>query len=388
MNKIKLSLGILILALVFSLSCLGVLAQDKPPVVIGLQAPITGDYAIEGEMAKQCVETAARMINEEGGVIDGRMIEIEVADDAFQPRAGALAATKFISMDEIVAVISTYGSPLVQATSDIYEKAEMINIAYGATNTDLSERGLKYFFRTCGRTDTQGMFFADEVVPYFDAKRIAIMHDNNTFSLGLAEETKKALQAKIDSGEVELVYFDGITPGESDYTVPLTKLRETNPDIFYYTAMFPEAGLIIRQAREIGIDVPFVGGDAAINEDFIRIAGLEYAAGCYQTQEALIEYFTNPEAVEFKENYKDAYGELPSSPWSVYAGDALMVLAEAIDKTGSTDSDVLVDYLKNEMKEFPSITGPIGFDEKGDRVGTGINLYVVNDDGSYSIVER
>ena len=388
MNKIKLSLGILILALVFSLGCLGVLAQDKPPVVIGLQAPITGDYAIEGEMAKQCVETAARMINEEGGVIDGRMIEIEVADDAFQPRAGALAATKFISMDEIVAVISTYGSPLVQATSDIYEKAEMINIAYGATNTDLSERGLKYFFRTCGRTDTQGMFFADEVVPYFDAKRIAIMHDNNTFSLGLAEETKKALQAKIDSGEVELVYFDGITPGESDYTVPLTKLRETNPDIFYYTAMFPEAGLIIRQAREIGIDVPFVGGDAAINEDFIRIAGLEYAAGCYQTQEALIEYFTNPEAVEFKENYKDAYGELPSSPWSVYAGDALMVLAEAIDKTGSTDSDVLVDYLKNEMKEFPSITGPIGFDEKGDRVGTGINLYVVNDDGSYSIVER
>ena len=388
MNKIKLSLGVLILALVFSLSCLGVLSQDKPTVVIGLQAPITGDYAIEGEMAKQCVETAARMINEEGGVIDGRMIEIEVADDAFQPRAGALAATKFISMDEIVAVISTYGSPLVQATSDIYEKAEMINIAYGATNTDLSERGLKYFFRTCGRTDTQGMFFADEVVPYFDAKRIAIMHDNNTFSLGLAEETKKALQAKIDSGEVELVYFDGITPGESDYTVPLTKLRETNPDIFYYTAMFPEAGLIIRQAREIGIDVPFVGGDAAINEDFIRIAGLEYAAGCYQTQEALIEYFTNPEAAEFKENYKDAYGELPSSPWSVYAGDALMVLAEAIDKTGSTDSDVLVDYLKNEMKEFPSITGPIGFDEKGDRVGTGINLYVVNDDGSYSIVER
>ncbi|HKK83598.1 MAG TPA: branched-chain amino acid ABC transporter substrate-binding protein [Atribacterota bacterium] len=388
MNKIKLSLGILILALVFSLSCLGALSQDKPPVVIGLQAPITGDYAIEGEMAKQCVETAARLINEEGGVIDGRMIEIEVVDDAFQPRAGALAATKFISMDEIVAVISTYGSPLVQATSDIYEKAEMINIAYGATNTDLSERGLKYFFRTCGRTDTQGKFFVDEVVPYFDAKRIAIMHDNNTFSLGLAEETIKALQANIDSGEVELVYFDGITPGESDYTVPLTKLRETNPDIFYYTAMFPEAGLIIRQAREIGIDVPFVGGDAAINEDFIRIAGLEYAAGCYQTQEALIEYFTNPEAVEFKENYKDAYGDLPSSPWSVYAGDALMVLAEAIDKTGSTDSDVLVDYLKNEMKEFPSITGPIGFDEKGDRVGTGINLYVVNDDGSYSIVER
>ncbi|HOF03822.1 MAG TPA: ABC transporter substrate-binding protein, partial [Atribacterota bacterium] len=105
------------------------------------------------------------------------------------------------------------------------------------------------------------------------------------------------------------------------------------------------------------------------------------------TQEALIEYFTNPEAMEFKAKYQEAYGDLPSSPWPVYAADALMVLAEAIDKSGSTNSDVLVDYLKHKMKEYPSITGPIGFDEKGDRVGTGINLYEVNKDGSYSIVK-
>jgi len=285
---------------------------------------------------------------------------------------------------EVVAAIATYGSSVQQPASDIYEKFKMVNIGYGSTNTNLSERGLKYFFRTCGRTDTQGIFFAEKVVPYFDAKRVAIIHDNTTFALGLAEEARKALLA---AGEAELVYFDAITPGESDYTVPLTKLRETNPDIFYFTGYFPEAGLIIRQAREIGIDAIFVGGDAAINEDFIRIAGLEYAAGCYMTQEALIQYFTNPEAMEFKEKYQEAYGNLPSSPWSVYAADALMVLAEAIDKTGSTDSDVLVDYLKNEMEEFPSITGPIGFDEKGDRVGTSINLYKVNNDGSYALID-
>ena len=102
------------------------------------------------------------------------------------------------------------------------------------------------------------------------------------------------------AGNVDIVYFDAITPGESDYTVPLTKLRETHPDVFYFTGYFPEAGLLIRQARNIGIDAVFVGGDAAINDDFIKIAGIEFAAGCYQTQEALIEYFTNPEAVEFR----------------------------------------------------------------------------------------
>jgi len=381
MNRIKYTLTVLlILTLCISTN---VLAQ-KEPVVIGLQGPLTGAVAVEGEMAKQCVETAVRMVNEKGGILDGRMIKIELVDDACQPRAGALAAMKLVSMREVVAAIATYGSSVQQPASDIYEKFKMVNIGYGSTNTNLSERGLKYFFRTCGRTDTQGIFFAEKVVPYFDAKRVAVIHDNTTFALGLAEEARKALLA---AGEAELVFFDAITPGESDYTVPLTKLRETNPDIFYFTGYFPEAGLIIRQAREIGIDAIFVGGDAAINEDFIRIAGLEYAAGCYMTQEALIQYFTNPEAMEFKEKYQEAYGNLPSSPWSVYAADALMVLAEAIDKTGSTDSDVLVDYLKNEMEEFPSITGPIGFDEKGDRVGTSINLYKVNNDGSYALID-
>lgn len=366
-------------ALCFSVN---VIAQDT--ILIGLQGPLTGSEAIEGEMAKQCVETAALMVNEKGGILDGKMIEVIVVDDECTPRGGSLAAQNLISRG-VVAGISTYGSSVTQPASDIYEAHKKVNVAYGATVTELTERGLKYFFRTCGRTDTQGMFFAEEVVPYFEAERVAIMHDNTSFALGLAEEARRFL---LEAGTAELVYFDAITPGESDYTVPLTKLRETNPDLFYFTGYFSEAGLVIRQAREIGIDAVFVGGDAAINEDFIRIAGLEYASGCYMTQEALIQYFTNPEAMEFKEKYQEAYGTLPSSPWSVYAADALMVIAEAIDKTGSTDSDILVDYLKNEMKEFPSITGPIGFDEKGDRIGTGINLYVVNDDGSYAIVER
>ena len=369
------------LMLFLCLFWINVVAADKPPVVIGLQAPITGPYAIEGEMAKQCVETVAEIINNKGGILNGRMIEIRIADDACQPKAGALAAMKLVSQKEVVAAIQTYGSFVVLPASDVYEKFKKVNIAYGATVTDLTERGLKYFFRTCGRTDTQAKFFAEQVVPFFKAKRVAIMNNSTSFSVGLANETRDELK------NVELVYFDSINPEETDFSVPLTKLRETNPDILYYTGHFAEAGLLIRQARDIGIDAIFVGSDAVINEDFIKIAGLDYATGCYQTQEALIQYFTNPEAIEFKEAYQAKYNTLPSSPWSVYAADAPMVLAEAIDKSGSTDSDVLVDYLKNKMVEFPSITGSIGFDEKGDRVGTSINLYVVNNDGTYSLID-
>jgi len=387
MKRIKLLLVISVLVLTLGIASFGVMAADKAPVVIGLQAPITGSQALEGEMAKQCVETAAALINEKGGILGGRMIEIMVVDDAFQPKESALAAIKLISKG-VPVVIQTYGSSIAQPASDIYEKYKKVNVAYGATRTDLTDRGLKYFLRTCGRTETQAKFFPDVVLPLFNVKKVAIMHDNTSFAKGVAEETRKSLQLKIDAGEVELVYFDAITAGESDYNVPLTKLRETNPDIFYFTGYAPEAGLVIRQAREIGIEAIFVGADAAINEDFINIAGLEYAKGCFMTQEALIQYISNPKADEFKNAYSAKYGTLPSSPWAVYAADALYVLAEAIDKSGSTDSDVIVDYLKNKMEKFSSITGPIGFDEKGDRLGTSTNLYIVTDDGGFELYTK
>ena len=168
-------------------------------------------------------------------------------------KSGALAAMKLVSQKEVVAAIQTYGSFVVLPASDVYEKFKKVNIAYGATVTDLTERGLKYFFRTCGRTDTQAKFFAEQVVPFFKAKRVAIMNNSTSFSVGLANETRDELK------NVELVYFDSINPEETDFSVPLTKLRETNPDILYYTGHFPEAGLLIRQARDIGIDAIFVG---------------------------------------------------------------------------------------------------------------------------------
>jgi len=327
----------------------------------------------------------AALINDKGGILDGRMIEIRFVDDACQPKAGALAAIKLITQKDVVAAIQTYGSSVTQPGADLYEKFKKLNMAYGAGIVELTRKGYKYFFRMCSSVDKQGNFFANEVVPLFNAKRVAIMHDNQSFSAGLAEYTKKALQPKIDAGEVKIVYYDAINPGESDFAVPLTKLRETNPDIFYFTGYFPEAALIIRQAHNIGITCPFVGGDSAINSEFIKIAGLDMAKGCFMTQEPMPSDLSYPQSKIFLDTYLAKYGEIPSSPWAIYAGDSLNVIAYAIDQTGSTDSDILVDFLKNKMKNFNGITGPISFDEKGDRTGTLHTLYVVNDKGELEI---
>jgi len=358
---------------------------EEDTVVIGLQGPITGPWAYEGQMARQSCEIAARLINEKGGILDGRMIEVHVEDDAGEPKTGALAATKMAGKKEVVAAVSTYGSSICEPASDIYEKREMLNVGYGVTAVRLTQRGFQYFFRTCGRDDSQGRFFADAVPGRFDASRIAIMHDNTAFGKGLAENTRDALKAQIDAGKVEIVYYEAITPGEKDFRVPLTKLRETNPDVWYFTGYYAEAALLVTQARDIGVSCPFVGGNAAINDEFVKIAGLEVAKGCYMTNEPLPEDLQTEKADEFLAAYRAEHGEIPSSPWPVYAADALNIIAYAIDQTGSTDSTVLAEYLRDEVDGVPGITGPIGFTEQGDREGVPFYLYVVDDQGKIVI---
>ncbi len=356
-------------------------ASAPNTVVIGLQGPITGPWAYEGQMAKQSCEIAAQLINEKGGILGGRMVELRVVDDAGEPKTGALAAMKLVGQKDVIASVSTYGSSICEPASNIYEKFKKVNIGYGVTAVRLTQRGFKYFFRTCGRDDSQGAFFAKVASERFGSKRIAILHDNTAFGKGLAEDTKRGLKSLLDSGEVEIVYFDAITPGEKDFHVPLTKLRETKPDIWYFTGYYAEAALLLTQAREIGITCTFVGGNAAINDEFVKIAGIDIAKGCFMTNEPLPGDLPYPEAKEFLDAYKAKFGEIPSSPWPIYAADAFGIIAYAIDKSGSTDSDVLADYLRNKIDGVNGITGPIGFTDQGDREGVPFYLYVVDKAG-------
>jgi branched-chain amino acid transport system substrate-binding protein len=360
-------------------------AADKAPVLIGLQGPITGAWAYEGQMARQATEIAAALINQKGGILGGRQIQMVVEDDAGQPQTDALAATKITGSKGVVASVSSYGSSITEPASNIYERKRMVSIAYGATAVRLTERGLKYFFRTCGRDDSQGKFFADFVPQKFGAKRIAIMHDNTAFGKGLAENARDSLKPLVDSGKVQIVYYDAITPGEKDFHVPLTNMRETKPEVWYYTGYYAEAALLVTQAREIGITCPFVGGNAAINDEFVKIAGVDIAKGCYMTNEPLPADLPTPEAAEFLKAYKDKFGDIPSSPWPVYAADAVNILAYVINKTGSVDGTVIADYLRTKVNGVPGITGKIGFTDKGDREGVPMFLYVVDEQGQIVI---
>jgi branched-chain amino acid transport system substrate-binding protein len=377
----------IVFVLVVTLSLVLAACQQKPAepqtIQIGLQAPLTGDFAAEGQWAKQSVEVAQELINKKGGVL-GKQIEIIVADDASNPKDSALAAQKLISQG-LKEVIASYGSSVTAPAADLYDANKVVSVGYGCTAVRLTmEKQRPYFFRTAGRDDTQSEFFAKFAVEVLGAKRIAIMHDNQDYGRGVAEDAKKFLQPYIDAGKAELVYYDAITPGESDYSAVVSQIKEINPDVWFFTAYYPEAALLLKQARQAGYTGLFVGNNSVPTPEFEKIAGVEVIKGSIHLNEPMPQFLTYPESIEFMDAYKAKFNELPGSIWAVYAADALNALVAAITKAGSTDPDAVAQAMRT-MTDAKGITGPLMFTERGDRKYIPYYAYIYNDQGQLEL---
>lgn len=351
-------------------------AVSADTIKIGLMCPLTGSWASEGQDMRQILELLTDQVNDRGG-LNGKEVELEVADDGGDPRTAVLAAQR-LSSKNVVGVIGTYGSSVTEATQDIYAATETLQIANGSTSVRLTEKGLPYFFRTCPRDDEQGRVAVKTMLEN-DYSRIAILHDSTTYAKGLADEARTLLSDE----DVEIVFFDALTPGEQDYTTILTQIRQDEPDVVFFTGYYPEAGMLLRQKMQLGLDVPFIGGDANNNPDLVNIAGNSAAEGFRFLSPPVPQDLPSDEAREFLEAYNAEYGSNPGSIWAVLAGDGFRVLTKAIEETGSTDTAVLADYLKNDLEGFPGLTGTINFDEKGDREGDVYRVYEVDEEGNF-----
>jgi branched-chain amino acid transport system substrate-binding protein len=377
-------------ALIFLVILLGVvgLVWAEEPIRIGFQAPITGAWAVEGEWALNSVQIVVDLINAKGGIL-GRPIELVVEDDGGTPKGGVMAAQKLVSEGGKF-VVGTYGSSVCLPSSDIYEEAGTLVMNYGCTRVDLSARGLNYYFRSSGRDDAQANYFAQTVVPMFEAKRIAIMHDNTAYAKGVAEETKAALAPMIDSGGVELVYYDALVPGERDYTPIITSLRDADPDIWYYTGYYPEWGLLLSQGKDMGLDwtkITAVGSNSCPISELVKLAGADAVAGTMITQEPLPAFLPSPKAVEFVDAYVEKYGSIHDSPWATYAADAMYARAFAIEKAGSADVDAVVELLHSGEVVGEGITGDLAFSPQGDRLGIPYTLLIATEAGETALFD-
>jgi branched-chain amino acid transport system substrate-binding protein len=342
---------------------------ESGAIPIGVLVPLSGSSSSAGRDMLNAAELAADSINDAGGVL-GRKVRIVPGDDACDPQTGTAAAQKMV-VSNVVAIAGGYCSSAAIPETAVLDKNGIAFISAAATHPDLTERALDTVFRTIGRDDQQGPFAIRFLTGLAGAKRIAIVHDNTTYSKGLAEQTRDA-NARLNTG-AEIVFFDAITPGESDYTSTLTKVKEAGADALYFTGYFAEGGLLVRQARTMGVAASLVGGDANQDATLIKTAG-PAAEGFVVTTAPLPTFLAG--AADFVERYSKRFG-IPPGPYSVYEHDAVTAVVDGIARAGSTDPKKVSAGLRKTR--IIGLTGEISFDAKGDREKTVYVTTVVKD---------
>ncbi len=337
-------------------------AHAAGTIKIGVAGPLTGDQGAFGQELKNGALIAVEERNAKGGVL-GSMIEISWGDDQHDPKQAVAVANKFVN-EGVVGVIGHFNSSCSIPASTIYHDGKVVQLTPASTNPAFTERGLWNVFRVCGRDDQQGSVAATFIAKRLKKSRIAALHDKTTYGQGLADETVKALE----KARIKPVYYGGITQGEKDYRPVLTAMKGKDPEILFYGGIYPEAILLTKQMRELGMKTIFVSGDGVWTKEYIEIAGSD-AEGAFIT-------FT-PDQAKIKEaqgvikTHKEKFGS-DVGAYTVYSYVAANILLDAVAATKSTDAVKIADYIRKTR--WNTALGPIQFDKKGDVL---VSPYVV-----------
>jgi branched-chain amino acid transport system substrate-binding protein len=331
-------------------------------IVIAVAGPMTGSYASFGEQALKGAEQAVKDINAKGGVL-GEKLKLEVGDDACDPKQAVAVANQFVNKG-VKAVIGHFCSGSSIPASAVYQEEGIVQISYGSTNPKLTEQGFANVYRVCGRDDQQGPTAAEMIAKKFKGKKVAILQDKTAYGKGLADETKK----KLNELGVQEVMYEAYTAGEKDYSALVTKLKQANIDVIYLGGYHSEGGLIIRQAKEQGLNATLIGGDALGTSEFAAIAG---KAG----DGTLFSFNPDPRKDPANKKVVEAIraGGYEPEGYTLYTYGAIQAYTQAIAAAKSTK---VADANKAmHGMTFDTVLGKVGFDAKGDMKAPGFVFY-------------
>jgi branched-chain amino acid transport system substrate-binding protein len=327
---------------------------DSNTTKIAIVGPVTGQYASFGQQMKNGGEMAVADINEAGGVL-GKPLELEVGDDACDPKQ-AVAVANQMSGDDVALIAGHYCSGSSIPASNVYAESNVVMISPASTNPTFTDnRPGPNIYRVCGRDDQQGGVAGAYLAKNFGDKNVAIIDDKTAYGKGLAEEVKKALNA----AGVQEVLNESYTAGEKDYSALVSKLKQADVDVLFIGGYHTEAGLIVRQMRDQGMDTILMGGDALITQEYWSITG---PAGEGTLMTFSPDPRKNPAAAEVVARFKEK-GIEPEG-YVLYTYAAIQAWKEAAEKAGTTDAAAVVKALNEN--EFDTVIGNFEFDDKGD----------------------
>ncbi len=334
-------------------------------IKVGMIGPLSGDYATYGLSTQRGVQIAVDEINDAGGIND-KMISLISEDSKGVPADAALAASKLMEQDGVIAILGPVLSGEMTTVAEFADEAKVVVFSSSATATGIPDIG-EFVFRNCLTDDVQAAQLIEYAVEELDAKKIAILYAKNDYG----EALKNAAEAKARELQA-LVAVESYTDGESDFNAVLTSIKRQQPDTLFIGGYYTEAARIAQQAIAQDMDVQLLGADGFYSPVLVELGGdavegAVFTAGFYPGDPS--------EAVQaFINAYKAKYNEEPDM-FAAQAYDAMKIVAAAIE-AGEEDPDAIKQAIL-DTADFPGITGKTSFQPNGDVVKEVLILKVV-----------
>ncbi len=349
--------------------CAAAPALAQETIKIGFFAPITGPVAADGASAKQAVELAVKEVNAAGGIM-GKKIDLIVYDDRLNPQEAVAIANKLIEKDQVAGVVSGSYSGPTRVAAPIFAKAGMPMVAGYAVHPDVTKSG-ESNFRNGYLGEVEGGAAGEYAVKKLKSKAPAVIYMDNDFgreiSAGFIKRAEK-LGAKVTDKQMYKY------PGEKDFRPFLTRIKESKPDLIFAAGYYDVAALIVRQAKELGLNVPILAEEGFDSPKFIELAGKDAEGVIIATN--LDRGDSRPVVQNFLKNYKAAY-KIDPDMVGASSYDAFMILVNAIGRAGTTDHKAIVKALL-ETKDYNGLTGKLSRFSKGEVVKP-VQFQVVKD---------
>lgn len=347
-------------------------------VRIGVFMSLTGSTANFGISSVNGIKMAADEVNATGG-INGKQIELLVQDDRSDASEAATIVTKFVTQDQVHAILGEVASSRSIAAAPIAQNAKIPMLTPSSTNPEVTKKG-DYIFRSCFIDPVQGAAIAQFAARTLNAKRAAIMVDRkNDYSTGL-ESVIKEVFPRLGG---QIVATQSYQEGDQDFNAQLTSLKGSNPEVIFVPGYYNDVGLVAKQARDKGITVPLIGGDGWDSVQLYAIGGSALNGSFFTNHYS--PYDTDPKVQKFVNDYKARYNTIPDA-LAATAYDAAKIMFDAIKRANSLDGKAIRDALA-ATQGFPGVTGDVTFNENRDAVKP-IIMIEIKPGGAYAVRER
>ena len=360
---------VLLLISALGAACAGEQGGDaaSDEILIGEYGSLTGTTATFGISTRNGIDMAIDEVNSAGGLL-GRQVRVIVEDDQGRPEEAQTVVTKLITSDNVVALLGEVASSRSLAAAPVAQQNGIPMITPSSTNPGVTLVG-DYIFRVCFIDPFQGLVMAKFVSSSLRLTRIAVLRDiKNDYSVGLADVF---VQNFTEMGGT-IVADESYSEGDTDFSAQLTALRAHDPEGIFVPGYYTEVGLIARQAKSLGLDVPLLGGDGWDSPSLIEIGG-EALEGSYFSNHYSVDD-PSPAIQKFVTDYQARFGEVPDALAGL-AYDAAMILFDAMRRAGTTEPAAVRDALA-ETRDYPGVTGTTTLDENRNAIKPAVVLQI------------